>query len=95
MKHFQLPDTMFIILQGVFPTSVEEVKKATDHFQGFSNWSMAEETIEIDAPIAVDDIMKGLRAVNENGKEAKSRFTALGHDSESDTSLVLCSPLTG
>lgn len=82
-------------VKGVFPTSVEEVKKATDHFQGFSNWSMAEETIEIDAPIAVDDIMKGLRAVNENGKEAKSRFTALGHDSESDTSLVLCSPLTG
>lgn len=55
----------------MFPTSVEEVKKVTDHFQGFSNWSMAEETIEIDAPIAVDDIMKGLRAVNENGKEAK------------------------
>jgi 23S rRNA-/tRNA-specific pseudouridylate synthase len=56
---------------------------------------MTERTIEIDAPIAVDDVMKGSRSVNQSGKEARSKFKSLGYDSDSDTSLVLCSPLTG
>jgi len=71
------------------------MKKATDHFLGFSKWSMIEGAIEIDAPIAVGDIMKGLRTVNQSGKESRSRLKSLDYDSDSDTSLVLCRPITG
>jgi 23S rRNA-/tRNA-specific pseudouridylate synthase len=57
--------------------------------------SIFEGSIQIDAPIAVADIMRGVRTVNQNGKDAKSVFKLLAYDSTSDTSLIYASPITG
>lgn len=36
-----------------------------------------------------------MRAVTEKGKESRSRFKYISYDSESDTSLIACYPITG
>lgn len=66
-----------------------------DKFPRNVNWSFLEGKVEIEAPIAILDVMKGLRTVNDSGKSAKSVFRCLGYDDKSDTSLLYASPITG
>ena len=81
----------------MFPSTEDEVKNALQKkiLPEYTNCSIIEGHIYIDAPVAVDDVMKGLRKVSEDGKAAKSKFTFLGYDKDTDMSLVECSPLTG
>jgi hypothetical protein len=58
-------------------------------------WSMSDKNVVIEAPIAIANIKKGLRAIDEHGKNAKSVFRFLDYDGKSDTSLIYASPITG
>jgi len=66
-----------------------------NEFPAYTNWSVKDKSVDIEAPIAVVDIMKGLRTVSESGKPARTIFTFLAYDRESNTSLIECNPITG
>jgi hypothetical protein len=51
--------------------------------------------VELDAPVETLNPAAGLRAVTAKGKPSKSRFRQLVYETETDTSLVSCSPVTG
>jgi 23S rRNA-/tRNA-specific pseudouridylate synthase len=58
-------------------------------------WSMSDKNVEVEAPIAIENVLKGLRRVDEHGKNAKSVFRFLDYDGKTDTSLIYASPITG
>jgi hypothetical protein len=49
----------------------------------------------VDAGVDVVDGKNGVRSVSDAGKPSQSRFQHLNYDAESDTSLILCCPITG
>mmetsp|Transcript_15363 Transcript_15363/g.28935 ORF Transcript_15363/g.28935 Transcript_15363/m.28935 type:complete len:981 (-) Transcript_15363:28-2970(-) len=92
----KLVDKMYLArVQGKFPTNQEDMERIQKEFLNSVTWSMSGKNVNIEAPIAIENVMKGLRIVNEHGKNAKSMFRCLDYDDNSDTSLIYASPITG
>lgn len=59
------------------------------------SWCERNNCLEVDAPIELVDAKRGERGISETGKSSKSRFQYLSFDEKSNTSTILCYPLTG
>ena len=51
--------------------------------------------LQIDGPIETIDPANGVRRITSNGKAATSRFRLIEYDQKTDTSIILCQPITG
>ena len=51
--------------------------------------------IQVDAPIETIDPLNGIRKITSRGKASTSLFRSLEYDAQSDTSIILCVPVTG
>lgn len=60
-----------------------------------STRSLEQSVLQIEAPIETLDPANGIRKITTTGKPSISRFKLLHHDTESDTSIVSCTPVTG
>lgn len=92
----KMVDKMYLArVQGRFPMKPEGLEHDQAEYPRNLKWSMSDKNVVIEAPIAIANIMKGQRAVDEHGKHAKSVFRFLDYDGKSDTSLIYASPITG
>ena len=81
-------------VKGKFPGSLPEA--AMREVEGGNRtWSKDKKVLHVDAPIHTVDPANGIRTVAPEGKTAQSLFNLLDYDQETDTSTLLCSPLTG
>ena len=85
-------------LQGRFPSAKRMMNEkfsipSTKELQ--CTWCEKNDCIEVDAPIELVDVIRGQRGIKESGKSAKSRFKFLSHDDKSNTSTIICFPITG
>ncbi|KAG7363653.1 rhodanese-like domain containing protein [Nitzschia inconspicua] len=60
-----------------------------------SNNTPTKNILQVDAPIETVDPANGIRKITPTGKEATSLFRLLNYDSETDTSILSCTPVTG
>lgn len=81
-------------VHGIFPGTPTEVNTESTHLARWS-WSPEEGMLEVNAPIETVDPANGIRKITSKGKNAQSLFRLIAHDHATDTSMVLCSPLTG
>ena len=58
-------------------------------------WSKKSSTLAVDAPVKTLDPANGIRGVEQDGKPAKTLFKLLSYNEEEDSSVVLCTPITG
>eukprot|EP00978_Attheya_sp_CCMP212_P028254 scaffold97133_cov54-Attheya_sp.AAC.1 len=85
---------------GRFPDSIEacrniSTKQSEYNSSSLAKYSWCDNYIEVDAGVDVVDGKNGVRSVSDAGKPSQSRFQHLYYDAESDTSLILCCPITG
>lgn len=81
--------------QGKFPSDEEELNHVDKNLPSFCSAAVEQNIIKFSAPILVQDVIKGVRAVDPKGKEAASTFELLAYNEEEDISLVLATPITG
>ncbi len=51
--------------------------------------------LQVDAPIETVDPLNGIRKITSRGKASRSLFRSLEYDAQSDSSIILCVPVTG
>ena len=81
-------------VQGRFPSCRSDIH--VEH-NDLAHWKWCDEAqgVEVNAPIETVDPMEGIRMITSHGKLSRSFFRLIAYDSDHDTSVVLCSPLTG
>jgi predicted sulfurtransferase/23S rRNA-/tRNA-specific pseudouridylate synthase len=82
-------------VQGKFYSSSADLVSKERGSIGCFKWDNENHAVEVDAPVETVDPANGIRAVTSNGKLSKSLFRLEKYDSESDTSLISCYPITG
>jgi 23S rRNA-/tRNA-specific pseudouridylate synthase len=82
-------------VHGRFPGTPAEMKLESSTDLAKWNWSEEEAMLEVNAPVETVDPANGIRKITSQGKSARSLFRLIDHDQATDTSMVLCSPLTG
>ena len=81
---------------GLFPsTTAECIGFKNIEFHKLASIDFLEDCLEINAPVLTNDPSTGIRIVSKIGKPSKSRFRFLDYDHKSNTSLILCYPMTG
>ncbi len=81
-------------VHGKFPNQTSDMKIKATEIATWS-WSIPDQMLEVNAPIETVDPSNGIRMITSKGKAARSLFRLIGHDEVTNTSMVLCSPLTG
>ncbi len=84
--------------QGNFPSSEATMNEKLSPSSSSTLsivWCKRNDCIEVDAPIELIDIKRGERGIKEAGKASKSRFKVLSYDEATNTSTILCFPITG
>merc|ERR1712238_26519 len=51
--------------------------------------------VQVDGPIETVDPANGIRRITSKGKPSTSRYQLIDYDSRSDTSIIVCTPVTG
>jgi predicted sulfurtransferase/23S rRNA-/tRNA-specific pseudouridylate synthase len=85
-------------VQGHFPSTSADLQlicKTMKPTVGKCDWYEDGKFVIIDAPIFTKDAAAGIRAIDHQGKSSQSYFQCLTYDATSDTSLLLCCPVTG
>ncbi|KAL7568452.1 hypothetical protein ACA910_012164 [Epithemia clementina (nom. ined.)] len=80
---------------GRFPSSSEQLAQFTSDDLCQIYWNDSASTIEVTAPIFTPDPMSGVRIISDQGKPSRSIFKFLRYDSDEDSSIVACYPVTG
>lgn len=78
-------------VKGRFPSNSSDVAGANSGIA----WLEALSAVEVNAPVWTCDPANGVRTISSNGKASRSRFRLVEYDTSTDTSIVLCCPLTG
>ena len=81
-------------VQGRFPSCRSDIRVERNDFSQWK-WCDEEQGVEVNAPIETVDPAQGIRMITSQGKLSRSFFRFIAYDSDQDTSIVLCSPLTG
>ncbi|KAK0199944.1 tRNA-pseudouridine synthase [Desarmillaria ectypa] len=88
----------------ILPTSTERARSLTKEFMDGSvkkeyvarcKGEFPEEEIVCEEPLLTIDRQMGLNVVHPEGKAAKTVFIRIRYDSKTDSSVVLCKPMTG
>jgi predicted sulfurtransferase/23S rRNA-/tRNA-specific pseudouridylate synthase len=87
-------------IQGEFPASslMEAALNKNDSAIAEWTWCGSEDeksTVRVRAPIETVDPANGIRKITQTGKPATSLFRRVAYDSSTNTSVLLCRPLTG
>ena len=92
-------DKMYLAkVDGNFASTFEEVLQLQGNWKydvGCCEWSDDGQFTIVDAPIYTCDPAAGIRSINHLGKPSKSCFQKLYYDTVSNTSVLLCCPITG
>ena len=80
-------------VKGRFPST--EIKQDYDSGVEVILLDDSSGTIEVRAPIEVEDPFAGIRRVSKTGKPSTSRFRLCHYYEDEDTSLIVCHPITG
>jgi 23S rRNA-/tRNA-specific pseudouridylate synthase len=78
-------------VKGKFPSERSEIAGAKPG----TTWLEDLATVEVNAPVWTCDPANGVRTISTNGKESRSRFKLIKYNTATNTSLLLCRPLTG
>ncbi|KAL3941925.1 MAG: hypothetical protein SGBAC_003781, partial [Bacillariaceae sp.] len=85
------------MVQGQFPNSLQQLEgsgpKSNDLAQW--EWNQDKKMIQVHGPIETVDPSNGIRKITEKGKPSSSLFRFISYDSQSNTSIISCCPLTG
>jgi 23S rRNA-/tRNA-specific pseudouridylate synthase len=84
-------------VHGRFPGSLNEVDTACPESTELAQrqWCDESKVIQVEGPIETVDPANGIRRVTAKGKESTSLFQYLSYNSDTDTSIISCCPLTG
>lgn len=78
-------------VKGRFPSDKRELNTTEANVV----WSEESDSIEVDGPVYTSDPANGVRIISEKGKQSRSRFRLVYYDPASETSVILCFPVTG
>lgn len=81
-------------VHGKFPNHEAEVGAISTDVACW-RWDHEKAMVEVDAPIETIDPSNGIRQITSRGKSAKSLFRLIAHEEPTNTSIILCRPLTG
>ncbi|PBK71297.1 pseudouridine synthase [Armillaria solidipes] len=88
----------------ILPTSTERARSLTKEFMDGTikkeyvarcKGEFPEEEVVCEEPLLTIDRQMGLNVVHPEGKTAKTVFTRIRYDPKTDSSVVLCKPMTG
>lgn len=85
-------------VHGKFPTSQDEfgaLAPTSTSNLGERKWCTNDASVQVVAPVETVDPANGIRDVSPKGKPSKSLFMSIDYNADSDTSVVLCFPVTG
>lgn len=93
-------------VHGKFPSCYEEcnhlvVAHGKEKYERSSesnsnyHWDDITKSIHVNAPVYTVDVANGIRIVDARGKQSESYFQFLKFNSNTNTSLIACNPITG